>query len=238
MPMPWFQPYMAQNDDAGYVWTGSISADHVARMNEETGEWNFYLLPAEANIRHIHVQRSEIGGLSSSWVGMLVLLNLVDARTPVALFALGEGRPHQHSQSTVVARMRRFRARARRIEAAGRDVQRPTKSRDRELGLLRRNPGKRHAWCLAKKAAAFFRMSRSIRSSRFSLRSRASSVRSSSSGRSCPGSDPPAPAAPNCPAPTASDRARGPRPRPSNTSRTAPTELLRELSSRSSPCLL
>ena len=98
----------------------------------------------------------------------------MDARTPVALFALGEGRPHQHSQSTVVARMRRFRARARRIEAAGRDVQRPTKSRDRELGLLRRNPGKRHAWCLAKKAAAFFRMSRSIRSSRFSL-SRASS---------------------------------------------------------------
>ena len=70
VPMPWFQPYMAQNDDAGYVWTGSISADHVARMNEETGGWNFYLLPAEANIRHIHVQRSEIGGLSSSWVGM------------------------------------------------------------------------------------------------------------------------------------------------------------------------
>ena len=61
---------------------------------------------------------------------MLMLLEeiLVDARTPVALFALGEGRPHQHSQSTVVARMRRFRARARRIEAAGRDVQRPTKS--------------------------------------------------------------------------------------------------------------
>ena len=39
---------------------------------------------------------------------MLVLLEeiLVDARTPVALVALGEGRPHQHSQSTVVARMR------------------------------------------------------------------------------------------------------------------------------------
>ena len=69
VPMPWFQPYMAVNDDAGYVWTGSISADHVARMNEETGEWNFYLLPAEANIRHMHVQRSESGGLSSSWIG-------------------------------------------------------------------------------------------------------------------------------------------------------------------------
>ena len=70
VPMPWFQPYMAQNDDAGYVWTGSISADHVARMNEETGEWSFYLLPAETNIRQVHVQRPESGGLSSLWVGM------------------------------------------------------------------------------------------------------------------------------------------------------------------------
>ena len=139
---------------------------------------------------------------------MLVLLEeiLVDARTPVALFALGEGRPHQHSQSTVVARMRRFLARARRIEAAGRDVQRPTKSRDRELGLLRRNPGKRHAWCLAKKAAAFFgcRAPSVARDSPCAAALAPCALRSS--GRSCPGSDPPAPAAPNCPAPTASDR--------------------------------
>ena len=57
------------SEDAGYVWTGSISADQVARMNEETGEWNIYLLPAAFNIRHMHVQRSESGGLSSSWIG-------------------------------------------------------------------------------------------------------------------------------------------------------------------------
>jgi streptogramin lyase len=69
IPLPWFQPYQAQSDDAGYVWTGSISADHVARMNEKTGKWNMYLLPGETNIRQIRVQRSESGGLSSLWVG-------------------------------------------------------------------------------------------------------------------------------------------------------------------------
>jgi hypothetical protein len=52
------------------VWTGSISADRVARMNEATGEWTMYLLPKETNLRHIHVQRPANGGLSSLWVGM------------------------------------------------------------------------------------------------------------------------------------------------------------------------
>ena len=70
VPLPWFQPYMAQNDDAGYTWAGSISSDHVARMNEETGEWNLYQLPHEANIRQIHVQPGESGGLSSLWIGL------------------------------------------------------------------------------------------------------------------------------------------------------------------------
>jgi virginiamycin B lyase len=68
VPLPWFQPYIAESDDAGYVWAGSISADRVARMNEATGEWTVYLLPRETNLRHIHVQRT--GGLSSLWVGM------------------------------------------------------------------------------------------------------------------------------------------------------------------------
>jgi virginiamycin B lyase len=70
VPLPWFQPYIAESDDAGYIWTGSISADRVARMNEATGEWTVYLLPRETNLRHIHVQRSTGGGLSSLWVGM------------------------------------------------------------------------------------------------------------------------------------------------------------------------
>jgi virginiamycin B lyase len=70
VPLPWFQPYIAENDDSGYTWTGSISADRVARMNEATGEWTVYLLPRETNLRHIHVQRPVGGGLSSLWVGM------------------------------------------------------------------------------------------------------------------------------------------------------------------------
>jgi streptogramin lyase len=70
LSLPWFQPYMAENDDAGYTWVGSISADRVARMNESTGELTVYLLPKETNLRHVHVQRSSTGGLSSLWVGM------------------------------------------------------------------------------------------------------------------------------------------------------------------------
>ena len=39
----------------GYTWTGGINADRVARLNVETGEWSFYLLPFEANIRDINL---------------------------------------------------------------------------------------------------------------------------------------------------------------------------------------
>ena len=40
----------------GYTWTGGIYADRVARLNVETGEWSYYLLPFEANIRDINLQ--------------------------------------------------------------------------------------------------------------------------------------------------------------------------------------
>jgi hypothetical protein len=46
----------------GYTWTGGIYADRVARLNVETGEWNFYLLPFEANIRDIDLQPPTTGG--------------------------------------------------------------------------------------------------------------------------------------------------------------------------------
>ena len=65
-----------------------------------------------------------------------------------------------------------------RIKTAGGDAQRPTALGHRELGPLRGNPGKPYCWCFAKKAAAFFKMSRSVRNSRFSFRSRANSSRS------------------------------------------------------------
>jgi streptogramin lyase len=69
VPLPWFYPYDAHHDDNGYTWTGGIYADRVARMNVATGEWSFYLLPFEANIRDINLQPADEGGLSGLWIG-------------------------------------------------------------------------------------------------------------------------------------------------------------------------
>ena len=69
VPFPWFFPYDAHHDNASYTWTAGIYADRVARMNVETGEWNFYLLPFEANIRDINLQPAADGGLSGLWIG-------------------------------------------------------------------------------------------------------------------------------------------------------------------------
>jgi virginiamycin B lyase len=69
VPFPWFFPYDAHHDDQGYTWTGGTNADRVARLNVATGEWNFYLLPFEANIRDINLQPAAPGGLSGLWVG-------------------------------------------------------------------------------------------------------------------------------------------------------------------------
>jgi streptogramin lyase len=69
VPFPYFFPYDAQYDERGYTWTGGIYADRVARMNVESGEWNFYLLPFEANIRDINLQPARQGGLSGLWIG-------------------------------------------------------------------------------------------------------------------------------------------------------------------------
>jgi virginiamycin B lyase len=69
VPFPYFFPYDAHYDEQGYTWTGGIYADRVARMNVETGEWNFYLLPFEANIRDINLQPAQRNGLSGLWIG-------------------------------------------------------------------------------------------------------------------------------------------------------------------------
>ncbi|HET7607089.1 MAG TPA: carboxypeptidase regulatory-like domain-containing protein [Gammaproteobacteria bacterium] len=69
VPFPYFFPYDAYYDEQGYTWTAGIYADRVARMNVETGEWNFYLLPFEANIRDINLKPAERNGLSGLWLG-------------------------------------------------------------------------------------------------------------------------------------------------------------------------
>ena len=121
----------------------------------------------------------------------------MNTRAAIPLMALVERGTHQDAQASVGLRARGFGSTARRVKAAGRDLQVLTQLRDRELGLLRVDPSEHYAWFLAKKAAAFFRMSRSMRNSRLSLRKAASSVRSSVVSRSCPWSDPPGPARPS-----------------------------------------
>src|SRR5262249_39629714 len=64
------------------------------------------------------------------------------------------------------------------VEAGPRDAQHATERGDRVDGLPRLDERELQAWSLAKKAAAFFRMSRSIRSVRFSRRNCSSSRRS------------------------------------------------------------
>jgi streptogramin lyase len=69
VPFPYFFPYDAHYDEQGYTWTAGIYADRVARMNVESGEWNFYLLPFEANIRDINLKPAGRNGLSGLWIG-------------------------------------------------------------------------------------------------------------------------------------------------------------------------
>jgi hypothetical protein len=38
-------------------------------LNLASGEWSFYLLPFEANIRDINLQRAGPAGLSGLWIG-------------------------------------------------------------------------------------------------------------------------------------------------------------------------
>jgi virginiamycin B lyase len=69
VPSPFFFPYDAHYDEHGYTWTGGIYSDRVARLDVEKGEWNFYLLPFEANIRDVNLQPARNGGLSGLWIG-------------------------------------------------------------------------------------------------------------------------------------------------------------------------
>ena len=69
VPFPYFFPYDAHHDEQGFTWTGGIYADRVARMNVETGEWSFYLLPFEANIRDINLKPATRDEPSGLWIG-------------------------------------------------------------------------------------------------------------------------------------------------------------------------
>ena len=66
---PYFFPYDAHYDEQGYTWTGGIYSERVARLNVESGEWVYYLLPFTANIRDIDLKPAQAGGLSGLWFG-------------------------------------------------------------------------------------------------------------------------------------------------------------------------
>src|SRR5436309_2817505 len=82
------------------------------------------------------------------------------------------------TQPFVRPRARCRRARLPGVEARARHLERAAEHPHWEDGLLRGDEPESHGFSFAKKAVAFFRMSRSIRSVRFSRRSRPSSSRS------------------------------------------------------------
>ena len=88
-------------------------------------------------------------------------------------------RADQHAQLPVSPLVRRLRPSTPGIEPTRGDREGPTQYPNREEDLLRADERERYALSFAKKAAAFFRISRSVRSTRFSFRNRRSSSRSS-----------------------------------------------------------
>jgi virginiamycin B lyase len=68
LPTAWSAPYdVAPTKGATEVWTGSMLADQVARLNPKTGEIVEYLLPRNTNIRRVFVD--EAGPRPTLWVG-------------------------------------------------------------------------------------------------------------------------------------------------------------------------
>ena len=104
----------------------------------------------------------------------------VQARPPVRPAARGMQDTKTAGEADIVVGPRTERPPAGGVVATATHLQRTAQHLHRDGGLLCLNEGKPYSLCLAKKAVAFFRMSRSIRNSRFSRRSGRSSVRSSS----------------------------------------------------------
>src|ERR1700739_4895020 len=84
-------------------------------------------------------------------------------RTAVTAVVLGVYRGDRNRQGSILTSSSRYRPPAPGIETSPRYHQYPTHQRHRETGPLRRDKGESHALSLAKKAVAFFRISRSIR---------------------------------------------------------------------------
>src|SRR5205085_12454248 len=107
----------------------------------------------------------------------------VDARAAVACLELGMDRPDLPKQGVVPLLAGAGGAVAPGVVASGRNVERVAQHADRPLALVFVDEAEGHIASRAKSAVAFFRMSRSARSRRFSARRRRNS---SSKGGSLP----------------------------------------------------
>jgi streptogramin lyase len=68
LPTPWGNPYdVVPTKGGAEVWTGSMSNDHVSRLDTKTGEFTEYLLPRTTNIRRVFVE--ETGRRPVLWIG-------------------------------------------------------------------------------------------------------------------------------------------------------------------------
>src|SRR5450432_216096 len=104
---------------------------------------------------------------------------LLDPRRPVPALQLGEQRRHEHVELLLRDRSGAPSPRAERVVAGAGETESAAHERLRVVGLLRRDELEAHFPVLAKKAAAFFRKSRSIVTVFSSRRSRVSSAFSS-----------------------------------------------------------
>jgi virginiamycin B lyase len=68
LPKAWGNPYdVVPSKGGAEVWTGSMSNDHVSRLDTKSGEITEYLLPRTTNIRRVFVE--ETGPRPVLWVG-------------------------------------------------------------------------------------------------------------------------------------------------------------------------
>src|SRR5690606_8533940 len=108
-----------------------------------------------------------------------LLQRLVDPRASVGASALRVHGLHLLDELRLVLRARGRLTAPRRVEPAARNPELLAHEADGEVSLLRVDEAKLHFVSFAKKAAAFFRKSRSILRTRFSSSRRFSFARSS-----------------------------------------------------------
>lgn len=58
VPTPWTQPYDAELDNKGNVWSVNITTDRVERLDPKTGEVTEYPLPRYSSLRRVVVDNS------------------------------------------------------------------------------------------------------------------------------------------------------------------------------------